>query len=121
MAMPLLAIVLALIVGAVIIILTSALKPGASIDSRPAAARLSGPLRKAHWAVRTVESRRSVQAAPLILAGLGVGLAFKAGLFNIGGEGQYLLGGYCCRGRCGRTSYATGTRSSPSRSRSSSA
>jgi ABC-type uncharacterized transport system permease subunit len=32
-------------------------------------------------------------AGPLILAGLGVGLAFRAGLFNIGGRGQMLLGG----------------------------
>jgi len=32
-------------------------------------------------------------AAPLIVAGLGVGLAFRAGLFNIGGRGQMLLAG----------------------------
>ena len=32
-------------------------------------------------------------AAPLILAGLGVGLTFRAGLFNIGGRGQMLFGG----------------------------
>lgn len=32
-------------------------------------------------------------SGPLILAGLGVGLAFRAGLFNIGGRGQMLLGG----------------------------
>ncbi|GAA3805413.1 ABC transporter permease [Nocardioides panacisoli] len=32
-------------------------------------------------------------AAPLIMAGLGVGLAFRAGLFNIGGRGQMLLAG----------------------------
>lgn len=32
-------------------------------------------------------------AAPLIMAGLGVGLAFRAGMFNIGGRGQMLLGG----------------------------
>ncbi|WP_215816546.1 ABC transporter permease [Nocardioides sp. WV_118_6] len=32
-------------------------------------------------------------AAPLILAGLGVGLAFRAGMFNIGGRGQMLLAG----------------------------
>jgi len=32
-------------------------------------------------------------SAPLILAGLGVGLAFRAGLFNIGGRGQMLLAG----------------------------
>ncbi|MDN4162365.1 ABC transporter permease [Nocardioides abyssi] len=32
-------------------------------------------------------------AAPLIAAGLGVGLAFRTGLFNIGGRGQMLLAG----------------------------
>ncbi|WP_244929768.1 ABC transporter permease [Nocardioides sp. W7] len=32
-------------------------------------------------------------AAPLITAGLGIGLAFRAGLFNIGGRGQMLLAG----------------------------
>jgi simple sugar transport system permease protein len=31
-------------------------------------------------------------AAPLIVAGLGVALPFKAGLFNIGAEGQIILG-----------------------------
>ncbi|HIV58801.1 MAG TPA: ABC transporter permease [Candidatus Stackebrandtia faecavium] len=31
-------------------------------------------------------------AAPLIMAGLAVGLAFRAGLFNIGAEGQVLMG-----------------------------
>lgn len=30
---------------------------------------------------------------PLVLAGLGVGLAFRAGMFNIGGRGQMLLAG----------------------------
>ena len=32
-------------------------------------------------------------AAPLITAGLGIGFAFRAGLFNIGGRGQMLLAG----------------------------
>ncbi|MBS2939153.1 ABC transporter permease [Nocardioides sp. J2M5] len=32
-------------------------------------------------------------AGPLILGGLGVGIAFRASLFNIGGRGQMLLGG----------------------------
>ena len=32
------------------------------------------------------------QAAPLICAGLGVGLAFRAGLFNIGAQGQAIVG-----------------------------
>ena len=30
-------------------------------------------------------------ATPLIAAGLGVGLAFRAGMFNIGGQGQILM------------------------------
>ncbi|SDT23256.1 nucleoside ABC transporter membrane protein [Friedmanniella luteola] len=34
----------------------------------------------------------TAQAAPLICAGLGVGLAFRAGLFNIGAQGQAILG-----------------------------
>ncbi|WP_395657622.1 ABC transporter permease [Nocardioides sp.] len=32
-------------------------------------------------------------AAPLIVSGLGVGIAFRAGLFNIGGRGQMLMAG----------------------------
>ncbi|MFO7969035.1 MAG: ABC transporter permease [Candidatus Izemoplasmatales bacterium] len=33
-------------------------------------------------------------STPLILAGLSVGFAFKAGLFNIGGAGQIVVGGF---------------------------
>ena len=32
-------------------------------------------------------------AIPLVLSGLGLGLGFRAGLFNIGAEGQLLMGG----------------------------
>ena len=32
-------------------------------------------------------------AIPLVLSGLGIGLAFRAGLFNIGAEGQMVVGG----------------------------
>ena len=32
------------------------------------------------------------QATPLIFAGLGIGIGFRAGLFNIGAQGQVLLG-----------------------------
>lgn len=92
LAIPLLSIVLALIVGAVVIILTSSLKPGASFDlSLPLDAYKAlwdGSLGSDNGRVTTL-----VQAAPLILAGLGVGLGFKAGLFNIGGNGQFLMGG----------------------------
>jgi len=33
-----------------------------------------------------------VRAIPLVLVGVGVAIAFRAGVFNIGGEGQFLLG-----------------------------
>ncbi len=36
-----------------------------------------------------------VQATPLICAGLGVSLAFRAGLFNIGAQGQLIAGAIC--------------------------
>jgi ABC-type uncharacterized transport system permease subunit len=38
-------------------------------------------------------SETVVAATPLMLAGLGVALGFRAGLFNIGAEGQLLAGG----------------------------
>src|SRR5687767_10714371 len=34
-----------------------------------------------------------VKATPLLLAGLGVGVCLRAGLFNIGAEGQIYMGG----------------------------
>ncbi len=37
-------------------------------------------------------SETLVTAAPLILAGLSVALAFRAGLFNIGAQGQFIFG-----------------------------
>jgi simple sugar transport system permease protein len=37
-------------------------------------------------------ARTLVRATPLTLCGLGIAVAWKAGMFNIGGEGQYLLG-----------------------------
>jgi general nucleoside transport system permease protein len=38
-------------------------------------------------------SETLVAAAPLVFTGLGVALGFRAGLFNIGGEGQVIAGG----------------------------
>ena len=41
-----------------------------------------------------------IQTTPLILSGLAVAFAFRCGLFNIGGQGQYLVGSL--HGRLGR-------------------
>jgi simple sugar transport system permease protein len=40
-------------------------------------------------------SETLTNATPLILGGLSVGLAFRAGLFNIGGQGQVVMGAVC--------------------------
>jgi simple sugar transport system permease protein len=40
-------------------------------------------------------SNTAKAAAPLICAGLGISLAFRSGLFNIGAEGQIVLGAFC--------------------------
>jgi general nucleoside transport system permease protein len=91
LALPVLSIVLALVVGAVVIILSSALVPGKEFDLglplTAYAALFEGSLGSDAGRVETL-----VQAAPLLLAGLGIGLGFKAGLFNIGGQGQFLMG-----------------------------
>jgi general nucleoside transport system permease protein len=42
-----------------------------------------------------VQGRTLVETTPLILGGLSVALAFRAGLFNIGGAGQLIMGATC--------------------------
>jgi len=91
LALPLVAILLALVAGGVVIILSSALVPGHKFDpTLPITAYqalFQGALGSDNGRVQTL-----VQAAPLLLAALGIGLGFKAGLFNIGGRGQFLMG-----------------------------
>lgn len=43
-------------------------------------------------------SESIVKAIPLLLAGVGLVLAFRAGLYNIGAEGQLLIGAVCASG-----------------------
>ena len=86
------AILLALVVGGIGIAIFSGLLPNhAAFDlGLPVAAYgalWSGAVGSTNGLTSTL-----VYATPLILAGLGVGLGFKAGLFNIGGRGQFLMG-----------------------------
>ena len=84
------AIFLALIVGAVIMIASSPLVRGSINFTLPLTAYgalVSGSIGSFNAIVNTL-----VQATPLILAGLAVGVGFKAGLFNIGAQGQFLMG-----------------------------
>ncbi|MGH2467607.1 MAG: ABC transporter permease [Candidatus Limnocylindrales bacterium] len=90
LAIPVLAIFLSFLVGAVVIVLSSGLV-GRGFDLglpiTAYAALLQGSILSPTGLVETF-----VQATPLLLAGLGVGFGFKAGLFNIGAQGQFLMG-----------------------------
>jgi general nucleoside transport system permease protein len=84
---PVVAVGLALLVGAVGIVLFSGLLPaGKPFD-------LGLPF-VAYSALSSgaISTSTFAYATPLILAGLGVALGFKGGLFNIGGRGQFLMG-----------------------------
>lgn len=97
------AFVLAFVVGAVLMIVsdTEVRRTYAYFFARPSDA-LSASWDKvggAYWALLKGAvggygplTETTAQAAPLICAGLGVGLAFRAGLFNIGAQGQAILG-----------------------------
>ncbi len=80
---PLLAVALALVAGAVFI---------AAIGEQPLeiyALMLHGAFGTGYGWGQTL-----FKATPLVFSGLAVALAFRAGLFNIGAEGQLYLGGF---------------------------
>lgn len=79
--LPLLAVALGLVAGAVVM-WTSGNDPLEAYR-----AMLAGSLGGLTELGRTLE-----KATPLVLTGLAVAFAFKAGLFNIGGQGQLLIG-----------------------------
>jgi simple sugar transport system permease protein len=97
------AIALALVIGAVLIAFSSQavletlpyffsypwdfFSEAASAVGESYWALITGSVGSAHAIGTTL-----VRAAPLICAGLGVTLAFRAGLFNIGAQGQLILG-----------------------------
>ena len=80
-SVPLVAVLLALLIGAIILIASGA-NP---IDAY--AALIQGAFGSSMALGRTLE-----KATPLIFSGLAVAFAFKGGLFNIGAQGQLLLG-----------------------------
>jgi general nucleoside transport system permease protein len=88
--LPAIAIGLALLVGAVVMIASSPLVKGSLDPTLPLtayAALATGGFGSFNGIVTTLAN-----ATPLILAGLAVGVGFKAGLFNIGAQGQFLMG-----------------------------
>lgn len=82
---PIFAVLVALILGALVMLATDVDLP---TIGRSYVALLTGSVGSLNALSETLTA-----AAPLILAALGLGLGFRAGLFNIGAEGQLLMGG----------------------------
>ncbi len=82
---PIFAFIVALIIGA-LVMLATAVDP--VTIGRSYIALLEGSVGSLNAVSETLTA-----AAPLILAGLGLALGFRAGLFNIGAEGQIIVGG----------------------------
>jgi simple sugar transport system permease protein len=90
LALPLISIILAVLVGSVVIIfsqwlVTGELQPSLALDAY--SSLVSGSIGSERAIVQTLNN-----TMPLLLGGLAVGLGFKAGLFNIGVTGQFLMG-----------------------------
>jgi general nucleoside transport system permease protein len=118
---PILAVVTAFIVGSIFIFLTDfdnltklgsdpvgaitgaigligqayyAMITGALGDPERIAAAISDPTPRALAAAVRPLTETLVAAAPLIFCGLGVAVSFRSGVFNIGIEGQFVLGAF---------------------------
>ena len=82
---PILSVALALIIGAIIMLASGV---GFGTIGQSFVALFVGSVGSLNAISETLTA-----ATPLILAGLGIALAFRAGLFNIGAEGQVVVGG----------------------------
>ena len=90
-AVPLFAFVLALLVGAIVIVLSSVLVLKNPFDPTLPISAYAALAQGAFGSFDSVVSTL-VLTTPLLLAGLGVAIGFRAGLFNIGAQGQFLMG-----------------------------
>ncbi len=86
---PVFAVVLAMVAGIIIIMITS---PGSLGDRFTAAISAYQALFMGSFGGTQSLSYTLVYVTPLIFAGLSVAIAFRAGLFNIGAEGQLAVG-----------------------------
>lgn len=80
-SVPLGSVILALLIGAIILIISGA----SPLDAYKA-------LYQGSFGTATALGRTLEKATPLVFSGLAVAFAFKAGLFNIGAQGQLLFG-----------------------------
>ena len=111
---PILTVFLAFLIGGVVVLITTGSNPistyraifdGAGLNwfTEVGSYEIRVPLTDAHvwfpWNVNDIESTAAfnlqqtlINFVPLVLTGLAVGFAFRCGMFNIGGQGQYLGG-----------------------------
>ncbi len=86
---PLFAVILAMVAGIIVIMFTS---PGSLVDRFSTALTAYQSLYLGSFGNLQSISFTLVKVGPLILTGLSVAIAFRAGLFNIGAEGQLAVG-----------------------------
>ena len=114
LAVPLLTVVLAFLIGGLVVLATTGKNPlntykaifeGAGLNwfLEVGTYEIRVPFTDAHvpfpWNVNDIESTAAfnlqqtlINFVPLVLTGLAVAFAFRCGMFNIGGQGQYLAG-----------------------------
>ncbi|MBA2462900.1 MAG: ABC transporter permease [Actinobacteria bacterium] len=114
LAVPLLTTILAFLIGGLVVLVTSGKNPlttykaifeGAGLNwfLQIGSYELRIPFTNAHvpfpWNVNDIESTAAFNLqqtviffVPLVLTGLAVAFAFRCGMFNIGGQGQYIAG-----------------------------
>jgi simple sugar transport system permease protein len=85
LVVPVLAVVIALILGGITMLVTGI---GIPTIGKSFVALFDGSFGSIYAISETLTA-----AAPVTLTGLGIALGFRAGLFNIGAEGQLILGG----------------------------
>ena len=90
---PLVSIVLALLLGSLLIIASSLVTTQGKLDLGLPLVAYKALLVGAFGNDRAIVNTLAA-ATPLVFTGLAVGVGFKAGLFNIGGAGQVLVGGF---------------------------
>jgi ABC-type uncharacterized transport system permease subunit len=88
------AILLGLLAGAILIVISGLIGPSHTLDLTLPFTAYRAMLEGALGSPKAIANTLNA-ATPLIFTGLSVAIGFKAGLFNIGANGQLLIGGFC--------------------------
>lgn len=92
-AVTIIAVALGLLVGALLIILSGLIGPAQTLDLTLPITAYGAVLEGALGGPKAIANTLNA-ATPLIFTGLAVSFGFRAGLFNIGANGQFLMGAF---------------------------